>query len=84
MANPENHKNTEDTHPIKKKMLEGEEEFLNSLPPDLGLDADHSSDNEHPDGKYNNDNDMTSSGPAGDDDADEMGEPFDSSPIMNK
>lgn len=84
MSTPENHKNTEGTHPIKKKMLEGEEEFLNSLPPDLGLDADHSSDNESPNGKYNNDEDITSSGRDDDNDADEMGEPFDSSPIMNK
>jgi hypothetical protein len=84
MSTPENHENSGKNHPVKKKMLDGEEEFLNSLPPDLGLDADHSSDNESPDGKYNRDNDITSPGPGSDDDAGEMGEPFDSSPIMNK
>jgi hypothetical protein len=84
MSTSENHKNTDGSRAVKKKVTEGKEEFLNSLPPDLGLDADHSSDNENPDGKYNNDNDMTSPRSKGGGDADNLSEPFDSSPIMNK
>jgi hypothetical protein len=77
--------NTEsDNNPIpeKKKFLEGEEEFIEDLPPNLGLDADRSSDNEIAERKYNMDNDITSDNSK--DDSDHLAEPFDSSPIMNK
>jgi hypothetical protein len=83
MSNPANtNENSNNPIPEKKKLLEGEEEFINDLPDNLGLDADRSSDNESEEMKYNMDNDISS------DDSknisDHSDEPFDSSPIMNK
>jgi hypothetical protein len=83
MENLEN-KNTHPENPVpeKKKFLEGEEEFIADLPENLGLDADRSSDNDSPERRYNQDNDITSD--SSKNDSDHLDEPFDSSPIMNK
>jgi hypothetical protein len=83
MSNPEdNNERYKNPIPEKKKFLEGEEEFIEDLPENLGLDADRSSDNESPERKYNMDNDISSDDGKGD--SDHLAEPFDSSPIMNK
>jgi hypothetical protein len=83
MLNPEgNNKSGENPIPEKKKFLEGEEEFIEDLPTNLGLDADRSSEDESPGRKYNMDNDISSDNSK--DDSDHLAEPFDSSPIMNK
>ncbi|MDB5020688.1 MAG: hypothetical protein JWQ28_1815 [Pedobacter sp.] len=83
MSNPANtNESFENPIPDKKKFLEGEEEFIEDLPANLGLDADRSSDNDSPERKYNMDNDIASDNSK--DDSDHLEEPFDSSPIMNK
>lgn len=68
--------------PEKKKLLEGEKEFMEEIPPNLGLDADRSSDNDSVERRYNLDNDIASD--SSKDNSDHLQEPFDSSPIMNK
>jgi hypothetical protein len=68
--------------PEKKKLLEGEEEFIEEMPANLGLDADRSSDNDSIERRYNMDNDIASD--SSKDNSDHLQEPFDSSPIMNK
>lgn len=75
-------KRNETPIPEKKKLLEGEEEFIEDLPANLGLDADQSSENESLERKYNMDNDISSD--SSKDDSDHLADPFDSSPIMNK
>jgi hypothetical protein len=83
MSNLEdNNQSKENPIPEKKKFLEGEEEFIEDLPANLGLDADRSSDNDSVERKNNLDNDITSDDSKGD--SDHLAEPFDSSPIMNK
>jgi hypothetical protein len=75
---------SKDENPIpeKKKLLEGEEEFIEEMPANLGLDADRSSDNDSVERRNNLDNDITSD--SSKDNSDHLQEPFDSSPIMNK
>ena len=83
MSNTEQEHNKEENPiPEKKKLLEGEEKFIEEMPPNLGLDADRSSDNDSVERRYNLDNDITSA--SSKDNGDHLQEPFDSSPIMNK
>jgi hypothetical protein len=83
MENSENKNSHSDApSPGKKKLLEGEKEFIEDLPENLGLDADRSSDNDSLERKYNMDNEITAE--KSNNNSNNLDKPFDSSPIMNK